>query len=207
MKTFILFSLLFLILSASALREVVLDTETTGVAANAQENPDRITEIACVELEDGAPTGRTYQTYLNPERSLSRKIREITGLTGQFLQKYPKFSEIVEEFLAFIGDSPLVIHNAPFDIRFLNAELKRVGKEPLKNPVIDTLPLARKHFGRPADLDSLCKRLRIDLSKRTKHGALIDCELLAQVYARLKEKIAQQVELNVLMARLAVQDS
>jgi DNA polymerase-3 subunit epsilon len=186
MKNFILFGLLFFLLSASALREVVLDTETTGVAANREEDPDRITEIACLELEDGVPTGKIYQTYLNPEKRLSKKITEITGLTGYFLQNHPKFREIVSAFLAFIGDSPLIIHNAPFDIRFLNAELVRAGREPLKNPVIDTLPWAREKFGRPANLDALCERLGIDLSRRTKHGALIDCELLAQVYTKLK---------------------
>jgi DNA polymerase-3 subunit epsilon len=187
MKQFLLFSLLFFILSAPALREVVLDTETTGVAANREEDPDRITEIACLELEEGVPTGKIYQTYLNPEKKLSKKITEITGLTGKFLEKHPKFADIVDHFLAFIGDSSLIIHNAPFDVRFLNAELARVGKPPLKNPIIDTLPWAREKFGRPANLDALCERLGIDLSRRTKHGALIDCELLAQVYARLKE--------------------
>jgi DNA polymerase-3 subunit epsilon len=198
MKNFVLFGLLFLILSAPALREVVLDTETTGVAANREENPDRLTEIACLELEDGVPTGKMYQTYLNPEKKLSRKIIEITGLTGYFLQNYPKFSEIVEEFLAFIGDSPLIIHNAPFDIRFLNAELARAGREPLKNPVIDTLPLARKKFGKPANLDALCERLGIDLSGRKKHGALIDCELLAQVYAKMRTDVNFHPEEKVL---------
>lgn len=187
MKNFILFILVFLVfIEASSLREVVLDTETTGMSALREEDPDRITEIACLELVDGIPTGAFYQTYLNPERTLSRKITEITGLTGKFLETYPKFAEIVDRFLAFIGDSPLIIHNAPFDIRFLNAELARAGKGPLKNPVIDTLPLAREKFGRPASLDALCARLGIDLSGRTKHGALIDCELLAQVYARLR---------------------
>ncbi len=193
MKRFTALTVVFLIFSASALREIVLDTETTGVAASREEDPDRITEIACLELEEGVPTGKIYQTYLNPEKKLSKKITEITGLTSRFLQNHPKFKEIMDEFLAFIGNSPLVIHNAPFDIRFLNAELARAGRGPLKNHVIDTLPWAREKFGRPANLDALCKRLGIDLSRRTKHGALIDCELLAQVYAKLRKEPANEV--------------
>ena len=142
---------------------------------------------------------------LNPERSVPQKITEITGLTRKFLQRHPKFADIVDDFLAFVQDSPLVIHNAPFDLKFLDAELARVGKGPLKNPIVDTLPWARKKFGKPATLDALCKRLDIDLSRREKHGALVDCELLAELYAKLKEEPkVTAVEVAILVEKVAV---
>lgn len=166
------------------MREVVLDTETTGLK---HEQGDRITDIGCVELIDHIPTGKVYQTYLNPEREISKEAEAICGLPTEFFFDKPKFADIVDDFLDFVGNSPLVIHNAKFDIGFLNSELKRVNK-PLFNldNAIDTLAVARKKFpGAPASLDALCKRFKVDLSAREKHGALLDCWLLSEVYIHL----------------------
>lgn len=166
------------------LREIVLDTETTGLRP---EEGHRVTDIGCVELIDHIPTGKVYQTYLNPEREISKEAEEICGLPTEFFSDKPKFAEIVDSFLAFVKNSPLVIHNAKFDIAFLNSELKRVNKPLLSlEKTIDTLAIARKKFpGAPASLDALCKRFKVDLSAREKHGALLDCWLLSEVYVHL----------------------
>ncbi|MEI8321029.1 MAG: DNA polymerase III subunit epsilon [Alphaproteobacteria bacterium] len=162
------------------MREIILDTETTGLSPA---HGDRMVEIACVELINHLPTGRVYHKYLNPEREVSKEAYAVHGLDYRFLKDHPLFSEISQEFLEFISNSPLVIHNADFDMKFLNAEL---GKR-LENPVVDTLPMARKKFpGSPASLDALCRRFQIDNKDRTLHGALIDCHLLSAVYLELK---------------------
>ena len=166
------------------MREIVLDTETTGL------NPatgDRLVEIGAVELFNHVATGNTYHVYINPERSMPPEAQAVHGLSDAFLKDKPVFSAVVDEFLAFIGDAPLIIHNASFDMAFINAELGYVGQAPLDNGrVIDTLAIARKKFPMaPASLDALCKRFNIDTSRRTKHGALLDSELLAQVYLEL----------------------
>ncbi|MDR2794685.1 MAG: DNA polymerase III subunit epsilon [Holosporaceae bacterium] len=166
------------------LREIVLDTETTGLS---HVNGDRIVDVACVELINHIPTGNTYQVYINPEREMQQEAVAISGITNKFLVGKPLFHEIVDDFLEFIQDSALVIHNAKFDIGFLNSEMARLDKPQfsMKN-TIDTLEMARKKFpGSPASLDALCKRFEIDTSARTKHGALIDCFLLAEVYINL----------------------
>ncbi|GHT90561.1 DNA polymerase III subunit epsilon [Alphaproteobacteria bacterium] len=166
------------------LRELVLDTETTGLY---HATGDRIVDIACVELINHIPTGKTYQVYINPEREMHKDATAISGITDDFLVGKPLFREIVDEFLDFVQDSKLVIHNAKFDIGFLNSELSRLDKPlfSMKNTV-DTLDMARKKFpGSPANLDALCKRFEVDTSARTKHGALIDCFLLAEVYINL----------------------
>jgi len=166
------------------MREIVLDTETTGLNP---EKGDRIVEIGCVELENHLPTGKTYHQYINPMRSMSEEVVRVHGLTEEFLSDKPIFSEIADEFLAFVGEStPLVIHNAAFDMNFLNCELKACGKPELTNPVVDSLLIARKKFpGSKVNLDELCKRFHVDASRRTVHGALLDSELLADVYLEL----------------------
>ena len=166
------------------MREIVLDTETTGLNP---EKGDRIVEIGCVELENHLPTGKTYHQYINPMRSMSEEVVRVHGLTEEFLSDKPLFSEIADDFLAFIGENtPLVIHNAAFDMNFLNCELKACGKAELPNPVVDTLLIARKKFpGARVNLDELCKRYKVDASRRTVHGALLDSELLADVYLEL----------------------
>jgi len=166
------------------MREVILDTETTGVDPA---SGHRVVEIGCIELIDGVRSGQFFQAYLNPERDMPEEAFRIHGISGEFLKDKPGFAEIVDSFLTFIADSPLVIHNAAFDMRFINAELERVGFPPLPfDRAIDTVTMARKKFpGSPANLDALCKRFNIDLSSRTKHGALLDSELLAEVYIEL----------------------
>lgn len=166
------------------MREIILDTETTGL------NPDqghRIIEIGCIELFNHIPTGKFYHSYINPERDVPPQSTAITGLTADFLKPYPIFSQIVDQFLEFIKEDTLVIHNASFDMAFLNSELKRLGYSILpSHRALDTLYLARQKFpGAPASLDALCKRFNIDLSRRDKHGALLDSELLANVYIEL----------------------
>ena len=165
-------------------RQIVLDTETTGLDPK---QGDRLVEIGCVEIADLVPTGRTYQVYLNPERSMSAGASQITGITDDQLKSCPRFAEVVEEFLAFLGDAPLVIHNAAFDVGFIDAELARLDFPPLDPArVIDTLALARKKFpGQKNSLDALCRRLGVDNSNRSLHGALLDSEILAEVYAEL----------------------
>lgn len=167
-----------------SLREVVLDTETTGLDPR---SGHRIIEIGCLELVNFIPSGEVFHTYVNPERGVPRGAFEIHGLSGGFLKQHPVFSDIVELFMGFVGDSPLVIHNASFDLGFLDTELNRLGMPPLQNnKIIDTLALARLKFpGSPASLDALCKRFQINRANRIKHGALIDAKLLAAVYLEL----------------------
>ena len=165
------------------MKEIVLDTETTGISVK---EGHRIVEIGCIELDNLIPTKNKFHCYLNPERKVSEKAFEVHGYSDDFLSKQKKFKEVVEEFLNFIDGKKLVIHNAEFDIAHLNHELKLLGKDELKNEVTDTLTLARDKFpGSPISLDALCKRYRIDNSKRVQHTALIDCDLLAKVYINL----------------------
>ena len=165
------------------MKEVVLDTETTGISVR---EGHRIVEIGCIELENLIPTKNRFHCYLNPERKVSEKALEVHGYTDEFLAKQIKFSEIGDQFLEFIKDKRLIIHNAEFDLGHLNNELSIFGKKKITNEVIDTLILARDKFpGSPVSLDALCKRYRIDNSNRTQHTALIDCDLLAKVYINL----------------------
>ena len=165
------------------MREIVLDTETTGLDPLAGH---RVVELGCVELENMVATGRTFHVYFNPEMAMPAGAQDIHGLSDEFLADKPSFAEKVEEFLEFVGDAQLVIHNAQFDIGFLNAELERAGKARLLNAYIDTVSMARRKFpGQRASLDALCERFGIDNSSRTKHGALLDSELLAEVYLEL----------------------
>ena len=165
------------------MKEVVLDTETTGLSVK---DGHRIVEIGCIEIENLIPTKNKFHCYLNPQRKVSEKALEIHGYDDEFLSKQKKFNEIGDEFLEFIKDKRLVIHNAEFDLAHLNNELKLFGKDKLNNEIVDTLFLARDKFpGSPASLDALCKRYRIDNSQRTQHTALIDCDLLAKVYVNL----------------------
>jgi DNA polymerase III subunit epsilon len=165
------------------MREIVLDTETTGLDP---EDGHRIVEIACLELVRHVPTGRTFHCYVDPERDMPAEAFAVHGLTPDFLARHPNFAAIVGDLLAFIGGDPLVIHNAEFDLAFLNMELARLGRPPLVQPFVDTASLARTRFpGAPASLDALCRRFDIDLSGRTLHGAHVDCGLLAQVYVEL----------------------
>lgn len=166
------------------IKEIVLDTETTGLS---HENGDRIVEIGCVELINHAPTDRTYQVYINPERAMGAGAARVTGYNDDFLKDKPVFAEIVDDFLDFVKGAKLVIHNAPFDIGFLNSELRRLDKPLFKlEDVVDTLEIAkRKYPGSPVNLDALCRRFEIDTSSRGKHGALIDSLLLAEVYINL----------------------
>ncbi len=165
------------------MKEVILDTETTGLSVK---DGHRIVEIGCIELENLIPTKNKFHCYLNPERKVSEKALETHGYTDEFLSKKIKFKEIADEFLNFINGKRLIIHNAEFDLSHLNNELKIIGKETLKNDVVDTLILARDKFpGSPSSLDALCKRYRIDNSKRTQHTALIDCDLLSKIYINL----------------------
>jgi DNA polymerase-3 subunit epsilon len=166
------------------MREIVLDTETTGFDAL---NGDRVVEIGCIELLNNIPTARHFHAYLNPERPMPQAAFQIHGLSDQFLADKPKFADVAEAFLEFLGDAPLVIHNAEFDVKFLSAELQRLGKPaiPLQRAT-DTVQIARRKFpGSPASLDALCKRFSIDNSNRVLHGALLDAELLAEVYIEL----------------------
>ena len=169
------------------MKEVILDTETTGLSVR---DGHRIVEIGCIELENLIPTNNRFHCYLNPERKVSEKALEVHGYTDEFLSTQKKFAEIVDEFLSFIENKRLVIHNAEFDLSHLNNELSLLGKEKLKNEnVVDTLSLARDKFpGSPISLDALCKRYRVDNSKRTQHTALIDCDLLAKVYINLLDQ-------------------
>ena len=165
------------------MKEVVLDTETTGISIK---EGHRIVEIGCIELEDLIPTKNKFHCYLNPDRKVSEKAFEVHGYTDEFLSTQKKFDKIVNEFLDFIKDKRLIIHNSEFDLAHLNNELFLLGKNKLNNEIIDTLVLARNKFpGSPASLDALCKRYKVDNSKRTQHTALIDCDLLAKVYINL----------------------
>ena len=165
------------------MNDVILDTETTGLSVK---DGHRIVEIGCIELKDLVPTQNKFHSYLNPERKVSEKALEVHGYTDEFLSKKKKFSEIVDEFLNFIKDKRLVIHNAEFDLSHLNNELKILGRGEIKNEVVDTLILARDKFpGSQISLDALCKKYRIDNTKRSLHSALVDCELLAKVFVNL----------------------
>ena len=169
------------------MKEVVLDTETTGLFVK---DGHRIVEIGCIELNDLVPTKNRFHCYLNPERKVSEKALEVHGYTDEFLSTQKKFSDVVDEFLDFIENKRLVIHNAEFDLSHLNNELALLGKGKLNSEnVVDTLTLARNKFpGSPTSLDALCKRYRVDSSKRTQHTALIDCDLLAKVYINLLDQ-------------------
>ena len=165
------------------MKEIVLDTETTGLSVK---DGHRIVEIGCIELDNLIPTNNKFHYYLNPERKVSEKALEVHGYTDEFLANQKKFNEIDEQFLEFIKDKRLIIHNAEFDLGHLNNELSILGKRKISNEVVDTLILARDKFpGSPVSLDALCKRYRVDNSKRTQHTALIDCDLLAKVYINL----------------------
>ncbi len=166
------------------MREIVIDTETTGLDPAAGH---RIIEIGCVELFNAIPTGQTYHVYLDPERDIPEEAFRVHGISAEFLAGKPKFAEVAEAFLAFLGDAPLVAHNAEFDMRFINAELAADGFALIgAERVIDTLALARRrHPGAANSLDALCQRYGVDLSRRSRHGALLDAEILAEVYAEL----------------------
>ena len=166
------------------MREIVFDTETTGFEPA---DGHRIVEIGCVELMDHFPTGRTLQFYLNPERDIPIESQRVHGLSAEFLADKALFAHVVDEFLEFLGDSPLVIHNASFDIKFINAELKRCGRDPIPLArAVDTIEIAKRKFpGARYSLDELCKRFSVDLTARTKHGALLDAQLTAEVYLEL----------------------
>tara|TARA_B110001452_G_C15184858_1_gene411528 strand:- start:524 stop:1186 length:663 start_codon:yes stop_codon:yes gene_type:complete len=168
------------------MKEVVLDTETTGLSVK---EGHRVVEIGCIEIDHLIPTGNKFHCYLNPGRKVSERALEVHGYTDEFLLDKKKFKEVVDEFLSFIEDKRLVIHNAEFDLAHLNHELELLGKKKMKNEAVDTLALARDKFpGSPISLDALCKRYRIDNSKRVQHTALIDCDLLAKVYINLLEQ-------------------
>lgn len=166
------------------MREIVFDTETTGLSFA---NGDRVIEIGCVELWNLIPTGKTFHVYINPQRYVSQAAVNVHGLTTKFLQDKPLFHHIAQKFLDFLQDSQLIAHNANFDVGFLNHELKTANLPYLANTIVDTLKIAKTKFPRsPASLDALCKRFEIDLKDRSKHGALLDSELLAKVYLELK---------------------
>ena len=168
------------------MKEIVLDTETTGISI---EEGHRIVEVGCIELENLIPTKNRFHCYLNPERKVSQKAFEVHGYSDDFLVKQKKFKEIADEFLKFIKDKRLIIHNSEFDLSHLNNELKIAGKEKISNEVIDTLVLAKDKFpGSSVSLDALCKRYGVDNSKRINHTALIDCDLLAKIYINLTDQ-------------------
>ena len=168
------------------MKEIILDTETTGLSTK---EGHRIVEIGCIELDNLVPTQNRFHCYLNPERKVSEKAFKVHGYTDEFLSKQKRFDQIVDEFLNFIKEKRLIIHNAEFDLSHLNNEMKILGKEKIKNEVVDTLILARNKFpGSSSSLDALCKRYRIDNSKRVKHTALIDCDLLAKIYINLLDQ-------------------
>jgi len=176
------------------MKEIILDTETTGLSAK---DGHRLVEIGCIELENLIPTKNKFHCYLNPERKVSEKALEVHGYTDEFLSSKKKFKEVVQEFLDFINGKRLIIHNAEFDLSHLNNELKMVGQEALKNEIVDTLQLARdKYPGSSLSLDALCKRYRIDNSKRVQHTALIDCDLLSKVYVNLIDQKEPTLNFN-----------
>jgi DNA polymerase-3 subunit epsilon len=183
------------------LREIVFDTETTGLDPY---QGDRLVEIGCVELVNGFPTGKSFHYYLNPERDVPEGAFKVHGLSAEFLKDKPLFADVVEEFLEFIADAPLVAHNAMFDLGFINAELERCKKALVqRDRLVDTLMLARRRYpGGQNNLDALCQRFSIDLSRRTKHGALLDAELLAEVYVELTGK--RQARLSLVDEVVAV---
>ena len=177
------------------MKEIILDTETTGLSVK---DGHRLVEIGCIELENLIPTNNKFHCYLNPERKVSEKALEVHGYTDEFLSSKKKFKEVVQEFLDFINGKRLIIHNAEFDLSHLNNELKIIGKETLKNEIVDTLQLARdKYPGSSLSLDALCKRYRIDNSKRVQHTALIDCDLLSKVYVNLIDQKEPTLNFNI----------
>jgi len=187
------------------LREIVLDTETTGLDPF---QGHRMVEIGCIELVNRIPSGQAFHRYINPDRDMPAEALEVHGLTTDFLRDKPPFAEIVDELLGFLGDAPLVAHNAMFDLGFLNAELERAGKSPVaRERLVDTLLLARrKHPAGPNRLDDLCGRYGIDNSRRTKHGALLDAELLAEVYLEpIGARQAQLILVDVSVAAAGAQ--
>ena len=176
------------------MKEIILDTETTGLSVK---EGHRIVEIGCIELENFIPTNNNFHCYLNPERKVSEKALETHGYTDEFLSDKKKFKEIADDFLLYIKGKKLIIHNAEFDLSHLNNELKIVGKDLIKNEIIDTVVLARDKFpGSSNSLDALCKRYRIDNSKREKHTALIDCDLLSKVYINLIDQKEPKLNFN-----------
>ena len=176
------------------MKEIVLDTETTGISVK---EGHRIVEIGCIELDNLIPTKNNFHYYLNPERKVSEQAYKIHGYSDEFLSKQKKFKDISEDFLNFIKDKRLIIHNAEFDIEHLNNELSKIGKGPITNEVVDTLSLARSKFpGSSVNLDALCKRYNIDNSKRTRHTALIDCDLLSKVYINLIDQKEPKLNFN-----------
>ena len=176
------------------MKEVILDTETTGLSVK---EGHRIVEIGCIELENFIPTNNNFHCYLNPERKVSEKALETHGYTDEFLSNKKKFKEIADDFLLYIKGKKLIIHNAEFDLSHLNNELKIAGKEFINNEIIDTVVLARDKFpGSSNSLDALCKRYRIDNSKREKHTALIDCDLLSKVYINLIDQKEPKLNFN-----------
>ena len=184
------------------MKEVVLDTETTGLSVK---DGHRIVEIGCIELENFIPTKNKFHCYLNPERKVSEKALAVHGYNDEFLSKQIKFNEIGDKFLEFIKDKKLIIHNAEFDLAHLNNELNLFGKNKIQNEIVDTLILARDKFpGSPISLDALCKRFRIDNSKRIQHTALIDCDLLAKVYVNLIDQ--KEPKLNFQISNLEEKD-
>ena len=168
------------------MKEILLDTETTGLSSV----NDKIIEIACIEIEDHIPTGEKFHVFLNPEMEISQGAYDTHGISKEFLKDKPKFNDVAKDFIKFIDGKKLVIHNAEFDLAFLNKELKEVGEKQIsKDSIVDTLNVAREKFpGAQNSLDALCKRFKIDNSRRQKHSALLDCELLAKVYIELFEK-------------------
>ena len=176
------------------MKEVVLDTETTGISVK---DGHRIVEIGCIELENLSPTKNKFHCYLNPQKKVSEKAFEVHGYSDQFLSKQKIFSEVVDDFLDFIKNKRLIIHNAEFDIAHLNNELNLLSKNKIQNEIIDTLTLAREKYpGSQVNLDALCKRYRIDNSRRTYHTALIDCDLLAKVYINLIDQKEPTLDFN-----------
>ena len=177
------------------MKEIVLDTETTGISVK---DGHRIVEIGCIELDNLLPTNNKFHCYLNPERKVSEKAFEVHGYSDEFLAKQKKFFEVADKFLEFIAGKKIIIHNADFDLSHLNNELKILGRKKIINEIVDTLTLARDKFpGSPSNLDALCKRYRIDNSRRTKHTALIDCELLAKVYINLIDQKEPTLDFSV----------
>jgi DNA polymerase-3 subunit epsilon len=186
------------------MREIVFDTETTGLDPY---QGDRLVEIGCVELVNGFPSGNSFHAYLNPERDVPDGAFKVHGLSAEFLKDKPLFADVCEEFLAFVGDAPLVAHNAMFDLGFLNAELERCKRAIVqRDRLVDTLMLARRRYpAGPNSLDHLCTRFAIDASRRTKHGALLDAELLAEVYVELTGK--RQARLSLIDEPILVQQT
>lgn len=167
------------------MRKIVLDTETTGLS----NDHNKIIEIGAIETYDNLPSGNIFHVFLDPLMDISKECTDICGITNEMVRGKPLFAHIVEDFAAFLGDSPIIAHNASFDVGFINKERFVIGLSPIKNQIIDTLQMARKVFpGMPNNLNALCKRFKVNLSKRVKHGALIDAELLTQVYFFLLEK-------------------